>query len=1023
MIGYRIPTEDKRSMLPLVVKGFLSQSNGSAIMLPADITLIAGSDFDVDKMYLRIPAMDTDLYRKSNGRKIRKLQYDFSDIEELDKKGNLQEITSPGRMGKEQRDNLMIDIEYAVLTSTEGTEQIYNPGNFDTIKRNADILEIQSSPALLEKFMTQYAGLEFSASTIDIYVDSFLALVHKKSPDGTPAITDKALRDFLSNNKKELNSLYPQTYVYLHHQNMTGKSLVGVYANGASVHCKTQQTGLRLDNANSFIFNGRTISSLHDQRRTEIKDGKAVPMELIQHNIAEFQAASVDNAKDPVLAKLFQSMYTAGITLTMLRLGFSIEEVALTFGIVSKGLPKNSDALFESVGGDVTEKIKMDSRTLVKASVYASKYPELYAVVLASDPRDKDGVSKVEVRAFQFDHLSKKEYTDFITTVFRVTNFYGHIRNIHRHLKPINDSMKADSPNNAIATGLPAALLQRRRIDNLQKQLGRSDSPFVGTSPNKKELADELIRNDVTFYSSTRTQMKRAFMAKELAIPQAFYTLGIELPTYIMAPYLIQGIPELWQLASSLMDCSSNGEMTERQINAFYREFMSFILSGTYTFGDEKTDKSDENVNSFDTKREHYLYYFPKLENVIKKAKSIKELRENKTVARLISVGDMYPTINLPRSGKMTPDMKAAIRNDLSSLLYSDNPEVVAFAKDLFMYSFFHDGFNFRGESIGTFFDATFWDAFPEIIEMLRTFREKTLSPAVFDRFLEMYIANNAKDCCVHSYRSDTEPKYNEDGSVLLRKGNCVTGFTNFQPSTFIKLPNPTNAKESRIYRIDWSSVPTDADKNTIIRYVPLPLFDEPDKVYNINSTAADMAEAYYNNRVALVDQKKQALNAERKDALSKKMAIQKGSVQETQDSGSEDDPPSMETLAANNGHFSGNVSQDSTDFSGSVKAKLSALQNSNNPIEDAEIPAGNLQETLNRMQADDPIANFSVPQDVIDAVDAVEHPAEEADGIDDAIAHHLKKIAGQLQQQDSAAEADALDKDIDDIIKNNKLC
>ncbi len=55
LIGYRIPTEDKYSIAPLRIKGFLPQINGTSIMLPADITLISGSDFDVDKMYLMLP--------------------------------------------------------------------------------------------------------------------------------------------------------------------------------------------------------------------------------------------------------------------------------------------------------------------------------------------------------------------------------------------------------------------------------------------------------------------------------------------------------------------------------------------------------------------------------------------------------------------------------------------------------------------------------------------------------------------------------------------------------------------------------------------------------------------------------------------------------------------------------------------------------------------------------------------------------------------------------------------------------
>lgn len=44
LIGYRVPTEDKYSMVPLYIKGFLPQVNGSSIMLPAEITTLSGSD-------------------------------------------------------------------------------------------------------------------------------------------------------------------------------------------------------------------------------------------------------------------------------------------------------------------------------------------------------------------------------------------------------------------------------------------------------------------------------------------------------------------------------------------------------------------------------------------------------------------------------------------------------------------------------------------------------------------------------------------------------------------------------------------------------------------------------------------------------------------------------------------------------------------------------------------------------------------------------------------------------------------
>ena len=46
MIGYRIPTEATYSMAPLKIIGFLPKEAGEAIMLPYDITVITGSDFD-----------------------------------------------------------------------------------------------------------------------------------------------------------------------------------------------------------------------------------------------------------------------------------------------------------------------------------------------------------------------------------------------------------------------------------------------------------------------------------------------------------------------------------------------------------------------------------------------------------------------------------------------------------------------------------------------------------------------------------------------------------------------------------------------------------------------------------------------------------------------------------------------------------------------------------------------------------------------------------------------------------------
>lgn len=53
-IGFRIPTEAKYSMCNLKIVGFLPRQNGSSIMLPADITQIAGSDFDKNNVEVKL---------------------------------------------------------------------------------------------------------------------------------------------------------------------------------------------------------------------------------------------------------------------------------------------------------------------------------------------------------------------------------------------------------------------------------------------------------------------------------------------------------------------------------------------------------------------------------------------------------------------------------------------------------------------------------------------------------------------------------------------------------------------------------------------------------------------------------------------------------------------------------------------------------------------------------------------------------------------------------------------------------
>jgi hypothetical protein len=60
LIGFRIPTQGPNSIEKIRVKGFLPESYGNMIIVPAQITTKSGSDFDIDKINLYFPNFTID---------------------------------------------------------------------------------------------------------------------------------------------------------------------------------------------------------------------------------------------------------------------------------------------------------------------------------------------------------------------------------------------------------------------------------------------------------------------------------------------------------------------------------------------------------------------------------------------------------------------------------------------------------------------------------------------------------------------------------------------------------------------------------------------------------------------------------------------------------------------------------------------------------------------------------------------------------------------------------------------------
>lgn len=796
IIGYRIPTEDKYSMAPLIIKGFLPQQNGSAIMLPADITQIAGSDFDVDKMFLMIPEFGRrDKYAikaawdafyqehpeitsqieaaqwaafvnsynellKKNPKEAEEIDVEDEEFKDLFVresklknyewvegvqdafakwfKANKQrffqgtEITkvkydeskSPQEQSRAARNNMIIDVAWGILTNPDTAEKIHNPGSFDKAKIAARIATIISNPALLDNFAGENGLMhQIGANDYEYNPEEVAQLLLEISKEGRLDELD----NFIKKYKVERSQLTVDTFIYNHRQNMTGGMLIGMYANNTTMQAKFQVTGLSIKYDYVFTINDRTVQSLHDIMSPN--------GDRISKNCANFSAASVDNVKDPVLADLMQNTQTANIAGFMLRAGMSVEEIGLLFSqpLVRRCITETGGLkkLGSYVGSMIKELQKNGGGVDAKIQLHNFTSEELILNAIN------------EARTSE---MTQEELNDHLASQIQAGHLMVHISQIAQDLSDLTQIARADSPNGAISTSIAGAKNQTRKVDLYARRAKTQNFTLTGLV--------NIMQNKYVTADMSREQMREKFLKSKMPMLQAFYSLGIELGSQIMGQYFSQTTAYSDALVEQLYDNSPIGIISDDTLNSFYSELVEFALSRTKMLGD------DDNA-TFDEKRDYYLYDFPKeYLGVLAANPDI----ANMSIFRKMQVKD--GNIVMGRSGRLTPMMRETLMRDFDMLLYMDNPAAQKLAVDLFMYSYYKDGFKFGPNSFGTFFSSNFISSFPEFVGALRELRFGMQSGTYFDNFLPQFYANHWQELVSQLDESIADVVETSDGQI-----------------------------------------------------------------------------------------------------------------------------------------------------------------------------------------------------------------------------------------------------------------
>ena len=625
LVGYRVPTEARYSMLPLRIKGFLPSSEGSKIMVPADITTIAGSDFDVDKLYVLLPTFYTK--HTKNGDVLNYVKYDYSKTEQEN--------------SKDARNNELISCIFSVLTNEDSADKLLTPGGFDIAKQASYICNIFSAgKKTVEKLFGRKINTEEDA--VNLYYE-LLTYSNKKLG---------GYNEILNAGKGVTN---PITQVKIHDQNATGGALIGVYANHNVAHSMFQNIGNQLEGfaentkpqlAKTVVFNDKEYKGL-----TNVKNYEG---HLITTNIANFLAASVDNAKDPVLKALMQNNTTANTACLMLRLGIEPITVGL---FLNQPIIKEILSLVEN-GTEIKEAIKVTEekyKQFAETSSNRNSYKMFDSDLAFNLLFAEQGKDNPKFNNYQFCVLKKFKY------LYKAGDYLGRYTNLN----------KADTQNGAAGPSIAEVINKLTKIYRFNKSINNVKERLVKGKPVSTPVfflpeigSKENFIGDATEYSI-------------LHIPEL-------LEDYL--PYFSDYVSYLINTLADVKNTDNESDVNEISDNS-----VANVIKELTLFSYSRFVKKPLNYYLND-----YLNKFIDLKNKYPELSDNLFFKRLKLTQPLLKKGVQLRLLQFSNAGSLSKLQKEQISKSWEMLNRSDNEEIRTFMNELFDYFFYVGGFNFN---------------------------------------------------------------------------------------------------------------------------------------------------------------------------------------------------------------------------------------------------------------------------------------------------------------------------------------
>jgi hypothetical protein len=325
MLGFRIPSTELHSAIPLKVKGYypVTSDNENIIIAPEEITLFHGSDYDIDSLFV---------IKRSFSNK----DYNYINKELLIKKGDFIGYDSTGKQNfndfKEKINNKIKLIDKQIF-------EFYSSKNYIKVdelsKLKTNLIKLKQKAAqneILETFLKVITSKKNEKS-----MNSPISLQRIKNMDGK--YSDESVFEYLTRllNVKSIEDIYPSRDLNdildqadMHKDNFSGVELTGVFANHAKSIFYTFQAARNTDkNSKSVPILENPIAiggDVYDKFSLTEKDN---PNYTINENIDMLINSALDNVNEQILPFINATSNTGDAIMGMVALGVPLKTIAL----------------------------------------------------------------------------------------------------------------------------------------------------------------------------------------------------------------------------------------------------------------------------------------------------------------------------------------------------------------------------------------------------------------------------------------------------------------------------------------------------------------------------------------------------------------------------------------------------------------------------------------------------------------------------------------------------------------------